>query len=80
MVLKCLVVRSITNYDCYDRGAVFPLPEKEEQKKEWIKCSNRKDISSIKRVNICYRHFTDNLQKKGLKRTKLLYEYYADYP
>ena len=43
-------------------------------KKQWIKFSNRKDISSIKRVNICCRHFADNLQKKGLKRTKLLYE------
>ena len=74
MVFKCSVVRCITNYDCYDRRAVFSLPEKEEQKKQWIKFSNRKDISSIKRVNICYRHFADNLQKKGLKRTKLLYE------
>ena len=76
MVFKCPVVRCIANYDCYDRGAVFSLPEKEEQKKQWIKFSNRKDIfSSIKRVNICYRHFADNLQKKCLKRTKLLYEY-----
>ena len=25
MVLKCLVVRCITNYDCYDRGAVFSV-------------------------------------------------------
>ena len=76
MVLKCLVVRCITNYDCYDQGAVFfSLPEKEEQKKQWIKFSNRKDISSINRVNICYRHFADNLQKEGLKRTKLLYEW-----
>ena len=75
MVLKCPVVRCITNYDCYDRGAAFSLPEKEEQKKQWIKFSNRKDISSIKRVNILYRHFADNLQKKGFKRTKHLYEY-----
>ena len=35
------------------------------------KFSNRKDISSIKRVNICYRQFSE----EGLKRTKLLYEY-----
>ena len=28
-----------------------------------------------KRVNICYRHFADNLQKKGPNRTKLLHEY-----
>ena len=63
----------ISNYDCYDRGAVFSLPEKEEQKKQWIKFSNRKDISSIKRVNICCRHFADNLQKKGPKRTQLLH-------
>ena len=39
------------------------------------KFSNRKDISSINGVNICYRYFADNLQKKGLKRIKLLYEY-----
>ena len=31
------------------------------------KFSNRKDISSIKRVNICYRYFADNLQKKVSK-------------
>ena len=36
MVFMCLVVRCIANYDCYDRGAVFSLPEKEEQKKQWI--------------------------------------------
>ena len=41
IVLKCSVVSCITNYDCYDRGAVFSLPEKEEQKKQWIKFSNR---------------------------------------
>ena len=52
MELKCLVVRCITTYDGYDRGAVFSIPEKEEQKKQWIKFSNGKDISSIKRVNI----------------------------
>ena len=36
MVFKCPVIRCIANYDCYDRGAVFSLPEKEEQKKQWI--------------------------------------------
>ena len=35
------------------------------------KFSNRKDISSIKRVNNCYRQFAE----EGIKRTKLLYEY-----
>ena len=34
IVFKCSVVRCITNYDCYGRGAVFSLPEKEEQKKQ----------------------------------------------
>ena len=81
MVFKCLVVRCIANYDCYDRGAVFSLPEEKKQKKQWIKFSNRKDIkfSSIKRVNICYKHFAGNLQKKDLKRTKLLSAYLSIY-
>ena len=39
-----------------------------------FKFPNRKDISFIKRVNICCKHFADNLQKKGPKRTKLLYQ------
>ena len=34
MAFKCSVDRCITNYDCYDRGALFSLPEKEEQKKQ----------------------------------------------
>ena len=38
------------------------------------KFSNRKDISSIKRVNICYKHFADNLQK-NVSKEQLLYEY-----
>jgi len=74
MVFKCSVVGCFTNYDGYDRGAVFSLPEEEEQKKQWIKFLNRKDISSINRVKICHKHFEDNLLKKGPKRTKLLYE------
>ena len=36
MVFKCPVIRCIAYYDCYDRGAVFSLLEKEEQKKQWI--------------------------------------------
>ena len=57
MVFKCPVVKCIANNDCYDRGAVFSLPEKEEQKKQWIKFSNRKDISSIESI-----FATDTLQ------------------
>ena len=34
MVFKCPVLRCIANYDCYDRGAVFSLPENEKQKKQ----------------------------------------------
>ena len=34
MAFKCSVVRYITNYDCYDQGPVFSLPEEEEQKKQ----------------------------------------------
>ena len=34
MVFKCPVVRCIANCDCYDRGAMFSLPEKEEQKNQ----------------------------------------------
>ena len=34
MVFKCSVVRCITNYDWYDKGEVFALPENEEQKKQ----------------------------------------------
>ena len=74
MVFKCPVVRCIANYDCYDRGAVFSLLEKEEQKKQWISFQIER-IFHPKRKSI---FATDTLQtifRKGLKRTKLLYEY-----
>ena len=74
MVFKCPVVGCITNYDCYDRGAVFSLPEKEEQKKQLDVVFKSKGFSSIKSPNICYKYFADYLQMKGLKRTKLQYE------
>ena len=76
MVFNCPIVRCIANYDCYDRGALFSLPEKEEQKKQWISFQIEKNISSIKRVNICYRHFADNLKKKVSKEQSFyIYEY-----
>ena len=40
MAFKFPVVRCITNYDCYDRGTVFSLPEKEKQKKQFLKKSS----------------------------------------
>ena len=44
---------------------MFSLPARKGRTEETMdKFSNRKDISSIKRVNICYRHFADNLLKK----------------
>ena len=44
--------------------------QKRKNREAMDKVSNRKDISSIKRVNICYRHFADNLQKKVSKKNK----------
>ena len=69
MVYKCPVIRCIyiTNYDCYDRGAVFWLPEKEEQKKQLDLVFKSKGYFIQKRLNICYIHFADNLQKKVQK-------------
>ena len=33
MAFKCPVVRCITNYDCYDRGAVFSLYQKRKNRR-----------------------------------------------
>ena len=76
MAFKCPVVRCITNYDCYDRRAVFSLPEKEEQKKQLDLVFKSKGYFNLKVKDSRYLLQTlCNLQKKGPKRTKLLYEY-----
>ena len=69
ILYKCPVIRCIyiTNYDCYDRGAVFSPPEREEQKKQLDLVFKSKVYFIQKRVNICYIHFADNLQKKSKK-------------
>ena len=71
MVNKCSIVGCCTNYDNYDKGTVFPLPEDEEQRKKWIRFLNRKDpelqktrkqlIKNPQNCFICYKHFADNV-------------------
>ena len=68
---KCSVVGCFTNYAGYDRGTVFSLPQDEEQRMKWIKFLNREDASSLKKIQICYKHFADNVMEKTPTRIKL---------
>ena len=75
MVFKCPVVRYyITNYDCYDRGAVFSLPEKEEQKKQLDLVFKSKGYFIHKESQYLLQTLCRQSSQEGLKRTKLLYE------
>ena len=75
MVLKCSFVRCIANYDCYDRGAVFSLPEKEEQKKQSKGYFKSKGYFIYKESQYLLQTLCRQSSEEGLKRTKLLYEY-----
>lgn len=73
MVNKCSVVGCFTNYEGYEKGTVFPLPEDKEQRQQWIKFLHRQDSYYIKHVFICYKHFAEDRIAKTPKRVKLLH-------
>ena len=75
MVFKCPVVRCIANYDCYDRGDVFSLPENEEQKKQLDLVFKSKGYFIHKESQYLLQTLCRQSSEDGLKRTKLLYEY-----
>ena len=75
MVFNCPVVRCIANYDCYDRGAVFSLPEKEEQKKQLDLVFKPNGYFIHKESQYLLQTLCRQSSEEGLKRTKLLYEY-----
>ena len=70
MVNRCSVRGCFTNHRGHSSGAVFKLPPHEPLKSSWIKFMNR-DITCMKNVFICYKHFDDvHLNKEG-KRIRL---------
>ena len=73
MVNKCSVVGCFVNYSGYEKGTVFPLPEEEHQRQQWIKFLHRSNIDSLKHVYICYKHFSEDVLSRTPKRIKLLH-------
>ena len=74
MVFKCSVVRCITNYDCCHRGAVFSLPEKEEQNKQLYLVFKSKGYFIHKECQYLLQTFCRQSSEERFQRTQLLYE------
>ena len=63
-----------TNYSSHDTGTVFPLPKAKDQWKQWLKFLHRPDVTALKNIFICYKHFTSDVIVKTPKRLKFLHE------
>lgn len=68
---KCSAPGCFTNYKDHDKGAVFRLPKDEDTRNSWIKFINRKDLSSIKNIFLCEKHFEKSFLCYNNKRIRL---------
>lgn len=71
MVNKCSVIGCNTNYKGHETGAVFKLPKEKDLQEQWVKFLYRQDYPSLKKVFICYKHFSENFLDKNGKRLRL---------
>lgn len=72
MVNKCSVFGCDTNHKPNSKGAVFGLPKEEDLKRRWIVFLHRNNISNLKNIFICEKHFQDKFLNKNEKRTRLI--------
>ena len=71
MVDKCSAIRCLTNYKGHNTGAVFGLPKEEYLRLRRITILHRNDVSKLKNIFICEKHFDDRFLNKNRKRTRL---------
>ena len=71
MANKCSAIGCPTSYKGHNTGAVFGL-QKEVLKLWWITFLHWNDISKLKNIFICEKHFDDRFLSKNRKRTRLI--------
>lgn len=73
MVNKCSCRGCFTNFYGNDQLSLFKLPNDGEIRDQWIEFINRKeDISSMKYVFVCEKHFEEKYLNRNQKRTRLI--------